>query len=122
MSTESDLVALLNGNANVAGLVSGRVYTQLAPESATMPCLVYRITQGGGERTLSGHIIGQQNEAELWLLANSYGEIVQLKAAVLSASGGGYGSISRIYVEEGPDNYEFEDRLYSKIMTVEIVN
>lgn len=122
MSTESDFVAMLNADATVTSLIGGRLYTQVAPDNATFPCMVYRITQGGGERTLSGHVIGQQNEAQLWLLADSYGEIIQMKAAVLGVSGTGYSSISKIYIEEGPDGYDFDDRLYTKILDVEIVN
>lgn len=122
MSTESDLVALLNADSNVDGLVDGRIYTQLAPDNATMPCLVYRMTEGGGERTLSGHIVGQTNQAQLWLLADSYGEIIQMKTAVLGVSGTGYGTISTVYVDEGPDNYDFDDRLFVKIMDLQILN
>lgn len=122
MSTESDLVALLNADANVTSLVAGRIYTQLAPDNATMPCMVYTIAAGGGERTLSGHIIGQTNEAQLWLLAESYAEIVQMKAAVLGVSGTGYSSIEKVYIDEGPDGYDFDTRLYTKILSIEIIN
>lgn len=122
MSTESDLVAMLNANANVTSVVSGRIYTQLAPDNATMPCIAYAISSGGGERTLSGHIIGQTNEAQLWLLADSYAEIVQMKAAVLGVSGTGYGSITKVYIDEGPDGYDFDVRLYTKILSIEIIN
>lgn len=121
MSVEADLVELLSADANVDSVVAGRIYAQVAPEAAAMPCIVYRMMADGGERTLSGHIVGQEWRAELWLLANDYPTIIQLKSAVLGVSGQGNGDILRLYITEGPDGYEFEDRLYSKALTVEII-
>lgn len=91
MSFQSDLITAL------AGVASGRVYPQIAPEAATYPLVNYRILNKNPITTIDGvvHATDYQVVFECW--AKTYAQALStaetVRAAVI-ASGLNYSPIS----------------------------
>ena len=120
MSIEVDFRAALLADTNVSALIGTRVYPLMLPDDADTPAVIYQELDAVGERTLSGHFIARTRRYQLRLVAASYDEIVQLKAAVAGVFSGGNGDYSRLFIDDGPDGYEFDTKLYTKILDAQI--
>ena len=120
MSIEEDLRELLLADVNVAALIGTRVYPLMLPDDAATPAIIYQEIDAIGERTLSGHFIASQRRYQLRLVADSYSTIVQLKAAAAGVASGPNGGYTRLFIDDGPDGYEFDTQLYTKILEAQI--
>lgn len=120
MSIESDLFAAITNSANVAALIGTRMYPLMVPDDAQLPAISYQEIDGIGERTLSGHFIATERRYQLTLVATSYDMIVQLKAAVAGVDSGASGGYTRLFIDEGSDGYEFDTKLYTKILEAQV--
>jgi hypothetical protein len=120
MSIEEDLRAVLLADTNVAALIGTRVYPLMLPDDAATPAIIYQEIDAIGERTLGGHFIATARRYQLRLAATSYDMIVQLKAAVAGVDSGPNGGYTRLFIDDGPDGYEFDTKLYTKILEAQI--
>lgn len=117
MSLEEDARAAAMANSNITALIGTRFYANEAP-AVDRPLIVYQQIASQGERTLSGFHAERRAQYQWRLVCDSYDHIVQLKTAVKQLSGTGYGSITKIDIDDGPDGYDFETKRYTKIMSV----
>lgn len=117
MSLEEDARAAAMANANITNLIGNRFYANDAP-AVDRPLVVYQQIASQGERTLSGFHAERRSQYQWRLVCDSYEQVIQLKAAVKQLSGTGYGSITKIDIDDGPDGFEFETGRYTKIMSV----
>lgn len=120
MSIEEDFRDALLADSNVSDLVGTRIYPLMLPDDAAVPAITYQEIDAIGERTLSGHFIARQRRYQLLLVAATYDEIVQMKAAVGGLFSGGSGDYSRVFIDDGPDGYEFDTKLYTKILEAQV--
>ena len=118
MSTESDLRSAFLANGTVSGLISTRFYPLALPLDVARPAVVYQQTDGANEVTLGGAIISGTINYQLVLHAETYGGIVQLAAACRLLNGTTYGTIDRMTISDGADDYDFETNLYLRVMDV----
>lgn len=120
MSIASDLYTMLTGDATVSGLIGARVYPALAPDEATWPAIVYQEISGVGEPSLSDHHPGLNYRYQLRLIDDRYLDLLTLVTAVLALSGGSQGAIKKVEIDEGPDDYDIETGLFSRILEARI--
>ncbi len=122
MSVESDLVARIIGNADVAGLIGTRLYPLRIPDDAALPAIAYQEIDGIGERTLGGHFVYTARRYQLRLVADSYEMIVKMKTAVggVDDGPGPTGAYTRLFIDEGPDGFEFETQRYEKVLEAQV--
>ena len=88
MSVETELVSQLTGDSTVSGLVSSRVYPLLAPQGATLPCVVYEMTAHETINSTSGAGSTRHAQVEVLCLDDSYGGTKTLADAVRDALNG----------------------------------
>lgn len=120
MSVESDLVALLTGDATVGGLIGSRVYPLLIPQDTAVPAVAYQEIAGTGESSLGLDFPGLAYLYQLRLVDDSYLDLLALRTAVLALSGSSQGDIGRVIFREGPDDYDRETGLFSRIIEARI--
>lgn len=121
MAVEIALVTLITGNAGVAALVGTRMYPNVMPSGATLPCIVYdeenteTVVRAGGDTGL------RTGQYMLHYWATSYSAVKAGKAAVLAAINGYQGgSVDRIEVNGMRDDYEPATQYYRQIIEFEI--
>ncbi len=118
MSTESDLRAAFLANSTVSGLVSTSFYPLTLPHAASRPAIVYQQLDGANDVTLGGVVISGAVDFQLILHAEDYDKIVKLAAACRLLHGTSYGTIARLQVADGADDYDFDANLFSRVMDV----
>lgn len=91
MSVETDLYDTLSGAAGVTALVSTRIYPNLAPESATLPYIVYSVVQADRYHTLIGSGDPANYRFQMECVGTTYASAKSVSAAVIAAlQGNGY--------------------------------
>lgn len=82
MNVESDIVALLKADSTVAGLVGTRIYPELAPQTATLPYLVYQVLSVEPAYAHDGRTEGDRYLISVTSVAEKYTSGKTLAAAV----------------------------------------
>lgn len=121
MSLETDLRGAFLANANLAALIGSRFYFQHAPQNATLPLIVYWQNESIGERTLSGMFVQTAATYDLMLVTATGDSLQDVRAAVLELAGTSYGSLYKIDVNDGPDDFDYQNNRYTKMMDVQVI-
>ena len=91
MSVESALYTTLSGAAGVTALASTRIYPNVAPESATLPNIVYSAISSERMHTLIGSSDMLRKTIQIDCNATTYAGAKSLADAVIAAlQGNGY--------------------------------
>ncbi len=91
MSIESDLYSTLAAAAGVTALVSTRIYPGLAPENATVPYVLYSLSNTERLHTLLGSGDDARYQMQIDCVANTYPSGKAVAEAVVAAlQGNGY--------------------------------
>lgn len=94
MTIETDLIAKIVGTANVSALISSRLYSQLAPQDATLPFLTYEISNTSQQVTLSGATNYYQSTLQIENYASSKAGVIDLTDKVAAVLHGFSGTLS----------------------------
>jgi hypothetical protein len=91
VSVEQTLYDTLRNDATVAGLVSTRIFPQVAPDNAATPYIVYQVIGNDPHNTLAGAPNSEQKTVQVGCISNTYSEAkdiaVACKAAINGANG-----------------------------------
>lgn len=120
MSLESDMRAAALAVSNITSLIGQRFHPSESPADG-LPAIVYTHIFSDGDRTLGGVFVERRASYQWRLVAETYAEIVQLKAAVNELAGTSPSGITKIDITEGPDGYEFETKRYIRIINVYLI-
>jgi len=85
MSVETALYNTLSGNSGVTSLVSTRIYAANAPESATVPYIVYSLSGTEIFHTLPGSNDSAKSQMQINCVANTYASGKAVASAVKAA-------------------------------------
>lgn len=124
MSVETELVAVMGGNAAVAALVGTRIYPVALPQNATLPALVYQELNTVFRLRADGDS-GQREsrfQVSVWAEGSATTGYAQIKAgrAALVGALQGYagGSVDRVSVEGAGDDFDPETGWFREAVTV----
>lgn len=109
MAIESDLVAVLTGDAGIAALVGQRVYPLVLPQNPTLPAIVYQEVQGTARAGADGDMGQRESRFLVSWWASSFSAVKVGKGLMLGLlSGYSGGDIERIEVDGLRDDYDPE--------------
>lgn len=115
MSAETVLYATLTGSAPVSALVATRIYPDLVPQEAALPCVAFSRVDTRYLTTIhTATPLGQDAVLEVACMATSRTAADALADAVLTAAGGaGFTALSR------RAELDAENNLWAAVLTVE---
>lgn len=120
MSIEADMRSMVVTDGAVNALISDRFFAVYVPQGQDYPAVVYEQTRGSGERTLGGQWVREEAVFNWQALAATLPEVVQVKSALLNLNGRQYGDVARLEVEEGPQGYDFDGKLFYQVLVARI--
>lgn len=85
MSAESDLYAILSGDAAITALVGTRIYPDAMPEETTYPAIVFSRTSTEPVGTISGQRFGEFASMQVGCWAKTRGASDAVATAVTDA-------------------------------------
>jgi hypothetical protein len=102
MSIESTLYDTLRNDVTVAGLVSTRIYPQVAPDNASVPYVTYQVIVGTAHNKLVGAADSERKVIQINCISNSYSNAKTIAVACKAAVNGAVGYLNA----ERDDYYE----------------
>lgn len=111
LSSKEYVYTTLRDDLNVDSLVDGRVYAQVAPEGVTAPFIVYDQVAQAGLRTMSGILVDEEADYDIWLVATTPESLLQLQSAVVQVDWPANVTARPII---GSDGYDFDHDRYTK--------
>lgn len=120
MSVQTDFHDLITNDAAVTAILGTRLYPLQIPQDPTLPAAAYQVIGGDGEAALGADYPGLDYIYQIRLVDDNYMNLITLKLAVMDLSGSGSGIIERCIFREGPDFYDPEEALYSKVLEAQI--
>ena len=117
-SVETALYTLLSSNSGITNLVQKRIYPGIAPQTARVPFIVFRLISNPPIHIMGGDATLYKPRFSIFIHANEYDEVKTIRDAVQSAMrdvSGTYDTIviQHIYYEDENDSYDpTTDRFY----------
>ena len=96
---EEALVAILQADATVSGLVNDRIYPLVAPVGAELPAITYQRISGVRMETLQGPTGLAAPRFQFSCLANTYSQAKSLANAVRQALDGYSGTVNGVVID-----------------------
>ena len=101
MSIEQTLYDTLRNDGTVAGLVSTKIYPNVAPDNAAAPYIVYQLIVGTAHNQLVGAPGSERKVLQLSCISSSYSNAKAIAVACKSAINGTVGYMT----SEGDDYF-----------------
>jgi hypothetical protein len=79
---ESGLISLLNADATMSGLIAGRIYPLVLPETPTYPALTYRTISSVPTLDLNGNVIESKTRIEFTAWSTVYSDCKTIQKAI----------------------------------------
>lgn len=128
MRAEKVVAFLLTTNPAVTALVGSAVYGGVAPERSSAPAVIYSKLGADRERTIEGDIAKVNAQIEVLYVAATYeqlkamGEAGRLAVAYQQGSIAGVDVVLTEVIEEGPDTYDPNDKVFAQAWAFSIVH
>lgn len=82
MSAETDLNTTLTASTEVTSRVSTRIYSDVAPKEAALPCIAFSRVDTEYVRTIHGTRAAERVTLEVWCMATRRGDAERIADAV----------------------------------------
>jgi hypothetical protein len=127
MSIEPGLLALLNSDSTLSGLLSGRIFPVILPETPTYPSLTYRTISAVPTYDLSGSVIGEKTRIEFTAWSAAFADCKAVHDAIrgiLDCFNGPTTGGSFIVVRDGSavDGFDADRRAYTSSVDYRSMN
>lgn len=109
MTTESVIYEAMKNDGTVYGLVGDRIYPDLIPAAAALPCIGFSRTGTEYLNTIHGVSVGGRVSLDVWAMDTSREGADALASAIVTAiSGSGFVPTNRRAETEGESSDSFE--------------
>lgn len=100
MTVEEAVYARLSAGAAVQSLVSTRIYPLVAPQSASLPFLIYQESSHGRTRRLNGSTVMREFRLRIDGYAESYGTAKDIRDAVVNRLVDYAGTVDNVTIQD----------------------
>ena len=108
MSLASTIYSVLSGDAAVAALVAARIYPNRAPQTSTLPRLVYQVIGRNPNYAVDGASLLTDSRVQVTAQSRAYDQARALIAAVVAAiaAGGSSNGYDQVPIDTGRDLFD----------------